>query len=61
MIDVWGKKVNQGLEELIYKERLKVLHVCYLHISQGDTESTCMSQQGVNAGWGEEVWDWDEL
>lgn len=50
------KKVNRGLEKLIYKERLKVLHVCYLCISQGGTESTCMPQQGVNAGgWGRGV------
>lgn len=56
------RKKNQGLEEQIYKERLKVLHVHYLYISQGDTESTCVSQQAVNAGWAER-WGigWDEL
>jgi len=48
--------VNGGLEELIDQEGLKVLHVCYLHISQGVVESPCMSQQCVSAGSGEEVW-----
>lgn len=54
---VGKKKSESGIGRADLQGKTKST-ACVLFIrTQGDTESTCMSQQGVNAGWGEEVWE----